>query len=140
MRDKLASLIEISFPQARLRGLQLKAEFALGGGPPLSRPHHEELGLGVVVLDIHDFPSPQPVPHAVQQDPAIADIGHAGYLRKRPAIHVQSPDPNGERCRDSWLSVAVHGEEMVCDPVLTAKVTAVSGHCSGVINSGHRGR
>ena len=137
LRHELAGVIEIGFPEAGLRRQRLKAEFALGSGPPLSRPHHEELGLGVVVLDIYDFPSPQPVPHSVEQDSAIADIGHAGNLRKRPAIHVQSPDPDGERCRDSRLTVAVHGEEMVCDLVLPAKVTAVSGQCSGVIYSGH---
>ncbi len=123
---RLAGYIEISFPQARLRGKRLEAEFALGCRPSLARPHHEELGLGVVVLDIDYFPSPQTMPHAVEQNSAIADVDHAGNLRKRPAIHVQSPDPNGKRCRDSRLTFAVHDEAIVCEPVLRAKVTAVS--------------
>ena len=135
LRNELGCLVQVGFPEARLRRKSLKAEFALGCGPSLPGPYHEELGLGVVVLHVHDFTRPQPRPHAVQQDSAIADIGHAGNLRERPAMHVQTPDPNGERCRDSWLTG--HGEEMVCEPVLPTKVTAVSGQCSGVINSGH---
>jgi len=137
LRHEVAGLIEIRFPQTRLGRQSLQAEFALGGGPPLARPHHEKLGLGIVVLHVHHFPCPQPGPHAIQQDSAIADIGHAGNLREWPAIHVQSPDPNGERCRDSWLTVAVHNEHMVGEPVQLAKVTAVSGQCAEVINSGH---
>ena len=117
----------------------MKTEFTLGCSPALPRPHHEELGLRIVVLDIHHFPSPQPRPHAIELDSAIADIGHAGNLRKWPAIHVQSPDPNGERCRDSWLTVAVHGEEIVSDYVPLAKVTPVFGHRSDVINCSHPG-
>jgi hypothetical protein len=83
----------------------LQAKFT---GALAADPHHPELGLLVSHPYVENFSCPNLPPYALDHQPTRAHIRYQGWVRKRLAMGIHSPNLYRELNLNSWTLASIH--------------------------------